>query len=169
MKIENLTITASACRSYNKIDVSITVNNIDSFADDYNKLQTLVIDKAIQGVNTLCSKMGIETQSQPNIEVMTEPKIDNLPVYESVNTEVRKQYPNNNNYRNNKPYIPYRSTDANPNGQYAPKVASSSHPASAKQKQMLQNLGYNGDFSTLTSEEAFKMISDLRDRNRDVM
>jgi hypothetical protein len=55
MKIETITVTASASKNYQKYDVSLSASDITN--EDIAKLQAAAIAASLNGINALCAAM----------------------------------------------------------------------------------------------------------------
>ena len=135
MNIKEITVTASASKNYQKFDISITADNLTD--NDFDTLKSLVISKALKGIDELTGSSEGSTIS--------------------VKLEEKKEYINTNTYQ-----TPYKRNSFKTNYNTAPVAATNYNTpkmASEKQIETLKNLHYTGDLTTVTSQEASAFIT----------
>lgn len=89
MKLENLTITATATRNYQKGEVALTVSDFDK--EDLLKVEALVVSESIKVLNSVCERVNVEPKEEPKVEVQyTQPK----PQYTQPKSQYKAPYIN---------------------------------------------------------------------------
>lgn len=70
MKINTITITAEASKSYQKFCVAITAENLE--AGDMEKLKNITISEATKGIDALVSSTGVSSNEPAKVETKEE-------------------------------------------------------------------------------------------------